>query len=181
MELILAMHNIRSAYNVGAMLRTADGFGVDEVIFSGYTPRINDERALPYLREKIDKQIKKTALGAEEYVKNYGVEDILKELRRLKEKGFLVLGLENNIVTEKPIFKIETSNLSELSSALNKIKKYEEKKLILLIGEEVGGIDEELYKEIDLFLEIPMKGQKESFNVSVATGVALFYLSGLAG
>ncbi|MDO5480658.1 MAG: TrmH family RNA methyltransferase, partial [Candidatus Saccharibacteria bacterium] len=69
MEVVLILHNIRSCYNVGAILRTAEGFGVSSVILSGYTPRIHDPKLLPHLREKLDKEIHKTALGAEDLVK----------------------------------------------------------------------------------------------------------------
>ncbi len=172
MELVLVLHNIRSTGNVGSILRTADGLGVSKVILSGYTPRIDDARVLPYLREKLNKQIQKTALGAEKFVENYAVEDIFGELKTLKEAGFKVVGLENNIETEKPFFKIETGKFSELSTALKK-------KVVLVLGEEVEGIPESLYEMIDVFLEIPMKGQKESFNVSVAAGIAGFVLMNL--
>ena len=69
LDIVLVLHNIRSCYNVGAILRTAEGFGVKKVILSGYTPRVGDESLLPHLREKLDKEIHKTALGAEELVK----------------------------------------------------------------------------------------------------------------
>ena len=65
MEMILVLDNIRSAYNVGAILRTAEGFGVEKVILSGYTPRYDDTALLPHLREKQNRMIHKTALGAE--------------------------------------------------------------------------------------------------------------------
>ena len=172
MELILVLHNIRSTGNVGSILRTADGFGAKKVILSGYTPRINDERVLPYLREKLNRAIQKTALGAEEYVENYAVDDIKSELLKLKKEGFRIAGLENNINPEKPLFKMKIENSSEISSAL-------QKRVVLILGEEVEGISDSLYDMIDIFLEIPMKGRKESFNVSVATGVACFFLTNL--
>ena len=74
--MILVLDNIRSTYNVGAILRTAEGFGVDKVLLSGYTPRINDERVLPHLREKLNHEIHKTALGAEEMLDIYSSGDI---------------------------------------------------------------------------------------------------------
>lgn len=172
MNLILVLHNIRSTHNVGSILRTADGLGVSKVIFSGYTPRVNDTRELPHLREKLNKQIAKTALGAEKYVDHYATDDIKKELGRLKNEGFMIAGLENNLQTEKPILQMKVDSFSQIRSAL-------QSKVVLVLGEEVEGIEKSLYDMIDVFLEIPMVGQKESFNVSVATGIACYVLSSL--
>ena len=184
MELIFVLDNIRSTHNVGSILRTADGIGVSRVIFSGYTPRVNDERVLPHLREKLNKQIKKTSLGAEEYVENYACDDIKAELLRLNDEGYLIVGLENNIKDSRLVKITELRRIlqgskekfgekwSEVSSALRS-------KVVLILGEEVHGINYSLYDIIDLFLEIPMEGRKESFNVSVAAGIAGFYLKNL--
>ena len=78
MQLIIVLHNIRSTYNVGAILRTAEGFGASRVILSGYTPRVNDRSLLPHLREKLNHEIHKTALGAEEMLDIYSSDDINK-------------------------------------------------------------------------------------------------------
>ena len=92
-------------------------------------------------------------------------EDILKSLAGFKADGYQIVGLENNL-------KCPTVLLSD-----PKLSKKIGKKVVLMLGEEVEGIPEEIRKEMDLFLEIPMKGQKESFNVSVAAGMALFALN----
>ena len=76
MKLILILDNIRSTYNVGAILRSAEGFGASKVILSGYTPRVHDRSLLPHLREKLDHEIHKTALGAEEMLDIYSSDDI---------------------------------------------------------------------------------------------------------
>lgn len=165
MEVILVLNNIRSCYNVGAILRSAEGFGVSQVILSGYTPRIHDARLLPHLREKMDKEIHKTALGAEEMVEIRACDNIISEMRGLKNEGWQILGLENNI--KKPLFELGSKELiGQLSN-----------KVVLVLGEEVNGIAPALYDSIDLFAEIPMRGKKESFNVSVAAGIALYALS----
>lgn len=161
--MIVAMHNIRSSYNVGAILRTAEGFGVSRVLFSGYTPRVHDARVLPHLREKLDHEIHKTALGAEEMLDIYSSDEIISELVRLKDEGWQVVGLENNI---------QDMRLIRLNDPALRGKLGE--KVVLVLGEEVGGITRELYNLIDLFIEIPMRGRKESFNVSVAAGVAMY-------
>ena len=163
MELILSLHNIRSCYNVGAILRTCEGFGVARVILSGYTPRVHDNSLLPHLRDKLDREIHKTALGAEDMLDVYSCDDIMAELRSLKERGYQIVGLENNI-ENVPIYKLGNSRLKEILSD----------KIVLVLGEEVKGINYSLYDIIDLFIEIPMKGQKESFNVSVAAGIAMY-------
>lgn len=173
MKIILVLDNIRSTYNVGAILRTAEGFGVLKVILSGVTPRYNDSRLLPHLREKINKQIAKTALGAEEMIEIYSSDDIKTELIRLKEKeGAKILGLENNLEDAR-LLQMKTEKFRHFLSALQKT----EKPVVLILGEEVNGISNSLYDIIDNFLEIPMRGRKESFNVSVAAGIALFGIS----
>lgn len=168
MEIIVALHNIRSTYNVGAILRSCDGFGVKGTILSGYTPNWADSELLPHLADKLERQIAKTALGAEKTVKITSSKDILADLKALKEKGWQIVGLENNIAD---------SRLLALNSP--KLKEKLGEKVVLMLGEEVEGIDSSLYDLIDLFVEIPMKGQKESFNVSVATGIALYGLTTL--
>lgn len=166
MEMIVVLHNIRSCYNVGAILRTAEGFGVKKVILSGYTPRIHDINLLPHLRAKLDKEIHKTALGAEDLLNIYSSGDIFSDLKELKKQGWQIVGLENNI-DNAPLFHL---NSPELKSKLSG-------QVVLVLGEEVNGIDYSLYDIIDLFVEIPMKGKKESFNVSVASGIAMYELS----
>ena len=165
MKITLVLDNIRSTYNVGAILRTAEGFGISRVILSGYTPRVHDKNLLPHLREKLDHEIHKTALGAEDLLDIYSCGDIKKELARLKKQGSQIVGLENNI-TNVPIFTIGSEAL----------KKELQDDIVLILGEEVKGIDNSLYDIIDLFVEIPMVGKKESFNVSVATGIAIYGL-----
>lgn len=165
LQIIPVLDNIRSTYNVGAILRTAEGFGVKEVILSGWTPRVHDPELLPHLRAKLDHQIHKTALGAENLLKIYSSHDILQDLQKYHNQGWQIIGLENNI-------SVKTILTSDPT-----LKKRLAKRVILLLGEEVHGIDYSLHDIIDFFLEIPMFGQKESFNVSVAAGIALFALT----
>lgn len=162
-EIVLVLHNIRSTYNVGAILRTAEGFGASRVVLSGYTPRVHDPNLLPHLRDKLDREIHKTALGAEELVDIYSSGDIISDLKKWQKQGWQILGLENNI---------QKSNLIMLNDP--GLKERLSDRVILVLGEEVNGIDYSLYDIIDLFIEIPMRGQKESFNVSVAAGVAVW-------
>ena len=168
MKMILVLDNIRSCYNVGAILRTAEGFGVERVILSGYTPRVHDVNLLPHLREKLDKEIHKTALGAEDMLEIDSSDDIKSELLRLKNEGWQIVGLENNLDSDK-LLRLNDGSLKGRMTD----------KLVLVLGEEVHGIDHSLHEIIDLFVEIPMKGKKESFNVSVAAGIAIYGIMNL--
>lgn len=85
-QIILVLHNIRSVYNVGAILRTAEGMGVEKLVYAGYTPRYADQALLPHLREKLNHQIAKSALGAETMVEQVDlgreVDDLLTFLQK---------------------------------------------------------------------------------------------------
>lgn len=158
-SIIVVAHNIRSTHNVGAIFRTCEGFGVEKLILSGYTPypKLHRDSRLPHIADKMTVQISKTALGAEKLVP-YTFNET-PPLDELKNNGYHVIGLEQD---ERSI------NLSDLVVP---------KKLVLLLGEEVAGISTELRDECDTLVEIPMKGKKESFNVSVAAGIALYGLT----
>ena len=167
-EIIILAHNIRSTHNIGAILRTSEGFGVSKIIFSGYSPfpllpneDFQKTGRLPYLAQKINSQIHKTALGAEEIVECEISNNIFKTIKNLKLQNFEILALEQST---KSIF------LKDFSAPENA-------KIALLLGEEVEGISEELVNLCDKTLEIPMFGQKESFNVSVATGITLYKIA----
>lgn len=158
-EIIVIAHNIRSTHNVGAIFRTAEGFGITKIILSGYTPypRLAHDTRLPHISDKLTSQIHKTALGAETMVPFEYSEEI--PLKLLRESGFRLVALEQN----------------DRSITLSEYKTPE--KVALLIGEEVHGITEDLIEQCDDIIEIPMVGKKESFNVSVATGIALYALT----
>lgn len=158
-EVLIIAHNIRSTHNVGAIFRTAEGFGVRKIILCGYTPypsMPNDTR-LPHIRNKLTYQIHKTALGAEDMVE-FEHQD-KPDLSALKNQGYKVVALEQSS---------KSVNLSDYNPS---------QKIALLLGEEVHGIEDELLNECDVVVEIPMNGKKESFNVSVATGIALYEIS----
>ncbi len=172
MQITLLLHNIRSIYNVGAILRTAEGLGVQSVAFSGYTPRFGDPNLLPHLRTKLNHQIAKSALGAETLVPQILVDDPVAWLSKQRTEGYTILGLENNLDPSELSRQVVLSQRKTTRGeplALND-------QVILILGEEVHGIPADLRKTIDYFLEIPMQGRKESFNVSVATGIALWGL-----
>lgn len=157
-ELILLVHNIRSTHNVGALFRTCEGTGVTKIILSGYTPypEFPGDKRLPHIREKLTRDIHKTALGAETMVPFQYSE--LPPIDELKREGYKIVALE-----QSP----DSVVLAEYETP---------EKVALLIGEEVHGIPSELLATCDDIVEIPMVGEKESFNVSVATGMALYEL-----
>ncbi len=149
-------HNIRSLYNVGSIFRTSDAFGVSKVYLSGYTGTPDNPK------------LAKTSLGAEltlpwEYKKSAVL--LIKKLRK-DFPNLRIIGLENNLPTR----------LTKKLISLDKLKPIYP--LLLILGEEVHGIPKNLLPFIDQFVEIPMVGQKESLNVSVAFGIAAFSLRG---
>jgi len=158
-DIIVIAHNIRSTHNVGAIFRTAEGFGISKIILTGYTPypRLAKDSRLPHIAEKLTKQISKTALGAEAIVPFEYLE--LPPLAELKADGYRIVALEQ-APTSIPMAKYSPSE-----------------KTVLLLGEEVEGITPELLAQCEDIIEIPMVGKKESFNVSVATGIALYQLT----
>lgn len=158
-KIIVIAHNIRSTHNIGSILRTSEGLGVEEVIISGYSPYPelpNDDR-LPHIREKLTNQISKTSLGAEKLIKISRQET--PDLNKLRQKGYRIVGLEQ----------------SPRSIMLPEYDAPE--KITLLLGEEVNGINDQLLSQCDDTIEIPMRGKKESFNVSVAAGIAIYQLT----
>lgn len=158
-QIAVIAHNIRSTHNVGAIFRTSEGFGVSKIILSGYTPypTVPGDTRLPHISRKLTEQIHKTALGAEQIVPFERVET--PDFAALRAAGFTIVGLEQD----------------ERSALLPSYRPPE--KIALLLGEEVEGIVPELRQQCDDLVEIPMKGQKESFNVSVAAGIALYALT----
>ncbi len=158
-SIIVIAHNIRSIYNVGSIFRTAEGFGVSKIILSGYTPYplTDSDTRLPHISRKITEQIHKTALGAELMVEFAYQEK--PDIAGLKSDGYTIVGLEQ----------------SERSIDLRNYKPKD--KIALIIGEEVNGVNDELLDQCDDIIEITMCGNKESFNVSVATGIALYALT----
>ena len=156
-ELIVIAHNLRSAHNIGSLLRTAEGLGV-RVVLSGYSPYPivpNDER-LPYLAAKTHKQICKTALGAEAqslWRRQANIDSLIADLR---SEGYVIVALEQTAT----------------SIALPKFIMPE--KLALILGREVEGVEPEVVAQCDQAVVIPMFGHKESFNVVQAAAMAMY-------
>ena len=147
---IVILHNIRSVANVGAMFRTCDAAGIDKIYLVGLTPAPLDR----FGRKR--KDLAKSALGAEGLVPWESRPTILPLLKKLKADRFLIIALEQhkNSVDYKKV-KVKNKN-------------------VFIAGSEVEGIPKNILNKCDIVAEIPMLGEKESLNVSVALGVALF-------
>ncbi|HEX5394915.1 MAG TPA: TrmH family RNA methyltransferase [Candidatus Saccharimonadales bacterium] len=159
-KIILIVHNVRSAHNAGSILRSADGFGVEHVYFTGYTPypQAPDDSRLPHIARRASNRISKTSLGAEKNISWSHAKNILDLISRLKSEGWLVAALEQTgKATDLPYFPAY-------------------KPVALIVGSETEGIDNIVLESADKHLQIPMLGGKESFNVSVAAAVALYHL-----
>ncbi len=149
-ENILILNNIRSVENVGAMFRTADAGGVDKIYLVGYTSAPIDR----FGRKRND--LAKSALGAEEFVAYESVKTILPLIKKLKKEGYQIMAIEQD----------------EKSVDYKKVKA--KNKNAFIVGAEVEGIPKNVLTQCDVIAEIPMLGKKESLNVSVSLGIALF-------
>ena len=157
-DIIVIAHNIRSTHNIGAILRSADCFGVSEVIMSGYSPypQIENDSRLPHIAQKLTGQIHKTALGAELTVPVSYSEHVPIEM--LQSRGYSLIALEQSASSiELPVYSPP-------------------KKVALILGEERFGITSDILETCESIVEIPQMGSKESLNVSVATGICLYHL-----
>lgn len=159
--LTLVLSNVRSAHNVGSIFRSADAFGIEQIMLCGITPypEVRNDHRLPHVRLKATQMIAKTALGGEQTIPFRHIPRIESAIKELKTHGHKVVALEQH----------------QKSVSLTQIEKSD--KIALIVGNEVKGISERILAICDVIAEIPMRGKKESLNVSVATGVALYELT----
>lgn len=149
---VVILHNIRSAENVGAMFRTCDAAGISKIYLTGYTPAPLDR----FGRKR--KDIAKSALGAEEFVLWESKKSLPALVQKLKREKFQIIAIEQD----------------KKSVDYKKVKL--KKKNAFIVGAEVTGIPKSILKDCDEIAEIPMRGKKESLNVSVSLGIALFQI-----
>lgn len=142
-QLILIVDSIQDPQNFGAILRTAEGFGVDAVIY-----KKNNQ-------VQINELVNKTSMGAVANLKLFKVANLVNEINLLKEKGFWVYA----------------SCLDETSHDYSKVKY--DNKTALIVGNENNGISPLVQKHSDFKIKIRMFGKVQSFNVSVSTGILL--------
>ena len=142
------LDNIRSAWNVGSILRSADGFGFSHAYLCGITPTPENE------------SVTKTSLGAEDSVSWSYHKDAVRLVKGLKVEGWKVYGLEEDARA------VEVSHTTDIAN--------ESEQRILIVGNEVTGVDPELLDLCNQVFYIPMRGEKKSFNVAIAFGIAAF-------
>jgi 23S rRNA (guanosine2251-2'-O)-methyltransferase len=159
-QLIVILDNLRSAANVGSILRTCDAAGVSRVIACGSTPYPRQPRDArdPVVVNRNAHQIAKTALGAELTVAVEYIPDSLHAATKVRAEGRTLYALE-----QAPGAVSAMSLRPTLPAAL-------------IVGNEVSGIGQSLLELCDAVIEIPQVGVKESLNVAVATGIALYQL-----
>ena len=146
----ILLDNVRSMQNVGSILRTSDAFLIEEVVMAGIT-------GIPP-----HKEISKTALGAEESVSWRYVENAVGECAALKEQGWTVC------VLEQAHDSLDLAGFTAVSG----------RRYLLVVGNEVDGVDPAIVDMADMVLEIPMHGVKHSLNVAVSAGMAIWKISG---
>ena len=147
-ELILL--DIRSTYNVGAMFRTADAVGVSKIILAGITPAPLDRFGCPRA------DIAKSALGSEKTMPWESVTNIVSRINQLKKKGYKIIAIEQSK---------DSIDYKKITPTGN---------VAVIMGNEVSGVPKKILNKCDIVAEIPMRGMKESLNVSVSCGIALF-------
>ncbi|MBI2670248.1 MAG: RNA methyltransferase [Candidatus Yanofskybacteria bacterium] len=145
-RIFLILHNIRSAYNVGSIFRTADGVGVAKIYICGISPTPDDAK------------VAKTSLGAEKMVPW--------EYRKQTWRCLLEIKNQNS--------NLKIIALEQMKKSVNIFKFKPKFPLALIVGNEVRGLNKKILSYADKIIEIPMYGKKESLNVAVATGVALY-------
>lgn len=148
------LDNIRSAWNVGSILRSADGFGFRHAYLCGITPTADNEA------------VTKTSLGAEDFVPWSYHKDAVSLVKGLKADSWKVYGLEEDVRAIPLESDDLPSKMHERAPAFQ----------ILIVGNEVTGVDPELLDLCDQIFYIPMRGEKKSFNVAIAFGIAAYAL-----
>jgi 23S rRNA (guanosine2251-2'-O)-methyltransferase len=154
MKIVVILHDIRSAHNVGSIFRTADAVGVEKIYLCGITPSPIDRF------KEVRPDFAKVALGAEQYVQWESVKTTAAAIKLLKKDGFQIFALEQSKRSTPYYTAIVTKD----------------SRVAIIVGNEVKGLPPSLLKTADRILEIPMMGKKESLNVSVAFGVLAFGL-----
>lgn len=152
----IILDNIRSISNVGSVFRTADALGIEKIYLGGITPG-----PLDFFGRPIRKFVK-VSLGAEKTVSWEKAKNVSRLADKLRKEGFRLIAVEQS-EDSVPYFKL-------------KIKKSSLKKTAFIFGNEVGGISKSVMDKCDKIIEIPMLGRKESLNVAVSFGVAMFHV-----
>jgi 23S rRNA (guanosine2251-2'-O)-methyltransferase len=162
----LILHNVRSCYNVGSIFRTSDAAGVEKIYLCGYTPTPEYKSKLKNQNAKLQSKIQnlgkieKTALGAEKTVSWESYKQTWRLLEKLQKDGVKIIALEQTL---------KSKNIFEYHPPIDK-------PIAIIAGHERKGLSKKILEYVDECVEIPMHGKKESLNVSVAVGIALYQL-----
>jgi tRNA G18 (ribose-2'-O)-methylase SpoU len=157
MKVSLVLDNLRSVYNVGSIFRTANAVGVQHIVLCGTTPTPLDTKG------NRRKDFAKVALGAEDTISWEYVESTVLALQKLKESGVYCIAIEQ----------------SETSIDYKEVNIDGRENVAFIVGPEVAGMSDEVLAQADVIAEIPMLGTKESLNVTIATGIALYRILGI--
>jgi tRNA G18 (ribose-2'-O)-methylase SpoU len=165
------LDNVRSAWNVGAMFRTADGLGVEKLYLCGITPTPENDA------------VRKTSLGAEETVEWEYARDAVKLAERLKAEGYVLWGLEQD---QRSVALSATDgkrmhayrHRMTTDERMSSTDSETDKRIVLVVGNEVTGVDPGLLDLCDQIVHIPMRGGKRSLNVEVAFAIAAWVVNG---
>ena len=149
-DFVVICDSLRSLHNVGSVFRTADGVGIGKVYLCGITGMPDTQ--------KHERQISKAALGAQNYVKWEYVKQSWRLVEKLKKEGYQIVSLE------------------QTPKSISYLKFKPKFPLALIIGNEGKGVKKSLLSRSDKIIDIPMCGQKESLNVSVAFGIAAYWI-----
>ncbi len=165
------LDNIRSIYNVGSIFRTADGAGVRRLHLCGITPTPEHPK------------VAKTALGAEQAVPWRAYNNAVDAILALKEEGFIVLALEEGDgAGQKLSFSEKLSFSKPVADQKPGFSKkpgfFSDAPILLMVGNEIAGIDPGVLALADHRLAIPMRGVKRSLNVATAFGIAAYWMTG---
>lgn len=164
-SLILIIHNVRSAHNVGSLFRTADGAGVGTIYLTGYTPRPAKVGRL--VLSAAEKELHKTALGAEGVVSWQYQRSLPTLVKKLRQSQVYLIALEQSK---------QSIDYRDLAAELPRGSRVSQSSWALLVGNEVTGLLPRELALADIIIDLPMRGEKESLNVSVAAGIALYHL-----
>ncbi len=149
---VVICDGLRSLFNVGSVFRTADGVGIDKVYLCGITGKPDTDKA--------ERKISKVALGAQNFVEWEYIKQSWRLVDKLKKEGYQIISLE------------------QTSKSVNYTDFKPKSPIALIIGNESKGIKKSLLKRSDKVIDIPMRGQKESLNVSVAFGIVAYWIGG---
>ena len=161
-QISLVLDNLRSCHNVGSIIRTADGFGCRRFVFIGTTPypKLAADQRLVHAQEKQTRQIHKTALGAERFIKGH---------YHSKPGDFI----NHCLKTQESLIVLEQTATSK---DLRSYKPRQTGQIYLVVGAEILGVSQEIIKASSTQLMLPMAGHKKSFNVSVVAALGLYHL-----